>query len=447
MIILGIGSNLGDRLHNMRKALRLISAIPELSVLQVAPVYESDAMLPENSKPEWNIPYLNTAVSCETSLSPLQLLAKLKKIEKQIGRPDDYEKWSPRLIDIDILIWHDEIINKKHLTIPQKNSINRPFAMWPIADLNPNWQYLLPEGEAQGQLAKEIVSRWGSRFTGKQAPFHTKQIAHRIDGAQIVGVLNITPNSFSDGGKFIKTQTAVAQAAELFYAGADIIDIGAESTRPNGVGITSTKEWRRLKKVLPAILDFWKDKKFKPKISIDTRRTDIAEKVIDLGVDWINDVSGFSDKKMREVVKDAGVKLVFMHSLTIPVDPNIILNSHKDIIMQLNDWAIEHIRLLESCGIDCSRLIFDPGVGFGKDASQSLEIIKRCGELHKLNLPILIGHSRKSFMNDLTYRPFKDRDLETVAMNAYLEQQKIDYIRVHDVDFTMRAKRITQKLK
>jgi 2-amino-4-hydroxy-6-hydroxymethyldihydropteridine diphosphokinase/dihydropteroate synthase len=447
MIILGIGSNLDDRLDNMRKALRLLSHISELSILQVAPVYQSDAMLPVNFKPEWNMPFLNTAVSCETSLSPLQLLNKLKKIEKQIGRPDDYEKWSPRLIDIDILTWHNEIINQEQLNIPQKDLINRPFAMWPIADLNPNWQYLLPEENAQGQLAKEIVARWDSRFTGEKAPFNTKQIAHRIDGAQIVGVLNITPDSFSDGGEFADTEKAVMRTSELFYAGADIIDIGAESARPRGTAITSAEEWLRLEKILPTILDFWHDKNFKPKISIDTRRAEIAAKVIAMGVDWINDVEGFKNKKMREVVKDADVKLVFMHSLTTPVDPAIILNSHKDVIMQINDWAIERMKLLESSGIDRARLIFDPGVGFGKDAPQSLEIIKRCGEFHNLDLPILIGHSRKSFMNDLTYKPYKDRDLETVAINAYLERQKIDYIRVHDADFTMRAKRITQRLK
>jgi len=446
MIILGIGSNLGDRLHNMREALHLLSKVPEISILQVAPVYESDAMLPENSKTEWNIPYLNTAVSCNTSLSPLQFLDKLKKIEKQIGRPDDYERWSPRLIDIDILTWHDEVIKQEQLNIPQKNLINRPFAMWPIADLNPNWQYLLPEENAQGLLAKEVVKPWGSRFAGKGL-FHTKQIAHRIDGAQIVGALNITPNSFSDGGKFVTVKTAVAQAAELFHVGADIIDIGAESTRPRGTAITSAEEWLRLEKILPAILDFWKGKNFKPKISIDTRRAEIAKKVIALGVDWINDVEGFKDAKIREVVKDADIKLVFMHSLTIPVDPNVILNSRKDIIAQLNDWAIERIKLIESSGIDRARLIFDPGVGFGKDAPQSFEIIKRCGEFQNLNLPILIGHSRKSFMNIFTDKPFRDRDVETVAMNEHLERQKVDYIRVHNADFTMRAKRITQALK
>lgn len=446
MIILGLGSNMGDRLNNLRKALQAISAIPKLSVLQVAPVYESDAMLPEKYKKEWNIPYLNTAISCKTSLMPLELLTHLKNIEKQIGRPDDYERWSPRIIDIDILIWHDEIIQQEHLHIPQKDLISRPFAMWPIADLNPNWQYLLVEKNAQGLLAKEIVASWGSRFTGN-TKFHTKQIMHRIDGAQIVGILNVTPNSFSDGGDFIEPKKALGQAQKLFYDGANIIDIGAESTRPHGTAINLQQEWKRLEKPLEIILDFWRDKNFKPKISVDTRHAEIAEKALNLGVDWINDVCGFQDKKMRDVVKRTNAHLVFMHSLTTPVDSNITVSSRKDIIKQLKDWALERIDLLESSGISRSRLLFDPGIGFGKDASQSFEIIQRCAEFHDLNLPILIGHSRKSFMNIFTSMSFKDRDIETITINNYLEQQNIDYIRVHNVEFTMRAKKIAQAIK
>lgn len=445
MIILGLGSNLGDRLANMRQALKLISAVPEITVRQVAPVYESNALLLETKKAEWNLPFLNSAVSCVTTLAPLVLLNKLKVIEKVIGRPDEYEKWSPRLIDIDILVWNSEIITTERLTVPQKDLANRPFAMWPIADLAPDWQYLLAEEGCESKTAKEVVQKWGSRFDG-DTPLHTKQIAHRIDGSQIVGVLNVGPDSFSDGGDFSTVEKAVNHCAELFHSGADIIDIGAESTRPGGVGVSAEQEWQRLGAILTAINSHWQDKGFKPKLSVDTRHWEVAEQALELGVDWINDVTGFADSKMVEVVKTSSVKLVFMHSLAIPVNSKIIISQNEDVIELMNKWASERIKQLEMTGVAKERLIFDPGVGFGKSAAQSFMLVKRFSELSELGLPILIGHSRKSFLTQFTSRSAKDRDVETIAMCHHLEQHHVDYVRVHNVDWYLRTKRVTQAL-
>ena len=444
MIILGLGSNLGDRLANLRQALKLLGEISELSLQQVAPVYESAALMPENTEPGWDIPYLNSAVSCTTSLAPLQLLDQLKAIEKKIGRPEHYERWSPRLIDIDILVWDDEIIENERLNVPQLNLCERPFAMWPLADLAPDWVYLHAEHGNQGKTAKEVVQSWGSRFSGDTL-LQAKQIAHRIDGAQTVGALNISPDSFSDGGEFNSVDKAVQQAEQLFYAGADVIDIGAESTRPGGLSITHEQEWQRLEAILQAILAFWHDKKFKPKISVDTRRYQTAQRAIELGVDWINDVCGFSDANMCQVVKDAAVDLVFMHSLCVPVNPKMVIDQDKDVVATVCVWATNRVEKLLSYGIDKDRLIFDPGVGFGKTAAQSFTMIKRVAEFNQLKLPVLMGHSRKSFMKQFTPKPAHERDVETITMGCYLDQHA-DYVRVHNVDWYMRAKRIARAI-
>ena len=134
MIILGLGSNVGDRLTNLRKALQAIKKIPGMNIEQVSPVYVSDALLPENAPLDWDIPYLNLALRCETTQEPLELLKQLKNIEWSIGRKPEIRHWGPRILDIDILAWDDAIIKSDVLTLPHENLQERPFALWPLAD-------------------------------------------------------------------------------------------------------------------------------------------------------------------------------------------------------------------------------------------------------------------------------------------------------------------------
>lgn len=437
MIILGIGCNIGDRLLNLRQALAALSAISELQIQHVSPVYESEALLPENAAATWDKPYLNAAISCTTSLTPDELLIKVKAIEASMGR-QAAGHWSPRVIDIDILAWDDKNIFTDRLHIPHEGLLERPFALLPLADVAPNWRYCLPETAETNKTAAELVKKWGSRFTGK-APLKTRQIAHRIDTPQMVGILNVTPDSFSDGGKFMDLDKALQQMHELFNAGADVIDIGAESTRPVGaVALTPKMEQERLQPILEVISSLWPQEVFRPKISVDTRHAQTAEFALKYNIDFLNDVSGFTDAEMQRIALNSQVKLIFMHNLGIPANPGMHLSEDDDCVTTIYQWGWEHLTKLLQLGISQERLVFDVGIGFGKTAAQSWDLLRKIACFKELNIPLLVGHSRKSFLSLITDKPFIDRDLETASISGYLARRNVDYLRVHNVDATLR---------
>lgn len=439
MIILGLGCNVGARLENLRTALHYLQNLQKLEVLQVSPVYESDALLPENAPDVWDVPYLNLALRCKTSWRPEELLAAVKNIEQQMGRAE-HLRWSPRIIDIDILAWNEECFQTEKLHIPHPQLINRPFAMWPLADLVPAWRFCLSGHKWHGKTAAEIIKPWGSRFS-KEAPLHTKQIAHRVDTPYMMGILNVTPDSFSDGGKYFVAEKALQHARELFAAGADIIDIGAESTRPHVPSITPDEEWQRLQTILEAVCGAWKDASFKPKISVDSKNSTTVRKALEFPLDFINDVSGLTDPSMCEVVAQSSAKVIFMHNLGFPTNKNI-MEQNLDAVSEVYLWAEKRVANVARYGIEQERLIFDIGIGFGKTAEQSVALIKNINRFHEIGLPILVGHSRKSFMGLFTARPFAERDLETAVISTFLARNKVEYLRVHDVDANMRALKV-----
>lgn len=452
MIILGLGSNVGDRLFNLRSALTHLGKMPGLKILQVSPVYESQPLLPENSNVEldksWHVPFLNAAVRCDSDLEPLELLPLLKNIEGEMGRAAVYPRWSPRPIDIDILAWEDKFIRTERLKIPQLNLTSRPFALWPLADIAPFWRYCVPDDVDSDRTADSIVSKWGSRFSG-DAPLGTRQINQRIETPQLVGILNVTPDSFSDGNLFLDSDKAFLHAQKLFQDGADIIDIGAESTRPGTELITPATEWQRLEPVLAQIFSLWPAGVFRPKISLDTYHPETAERALEaFAVDWINDVSGAENPRMRELIANSPLKasLVFMHNLGIPLSRERVLNDKEDPVIQVLNWARNRLDELIASGIALDRIIFDPGIGFGKTSAQSFSLIQRAREFESLGVSILFGHSRKSFLGRFTARPFLERDLETAILSNYLAIQKVDYLRVHDVELTQRALKILSAL-
>lgn len=439
MIILGLGSNLGDRLKQLRHALDLLKQIPELTVEQVSPVYMSDALLPENAPDNWDTPFLNLALRCRTTLEPLELLHKIKLIERQVGRKPE-KVWGPRIIDIDILAWDNLVQYDDVLHIPHENLHKRPFALWPLADVAPLWVYPLP-GSMQGKTAAELIIPWGSRFTG-DAPLHTRQILHRIDTPALVGVLNITPDSFStpfDG--------SVDSAKALVASGAEILDIGAEATGPKATPITAQMEWQRLEPVLTHILSNRSDFLITPKISIDTRHAEVADKALRLGVDWINDVSGLDDASMRDIVKDHTCDIVFMHHLGIPVSRQVnTLPLDENPTIPVYSWAEQRIHELEKAGIAKERLIFDVGIGFGKTAEQSLELIHGVQAFKNLGVRLLVGHSRKSFFNLFTDKHFSERDIETMAVSLFLADKDVSYLRLHNVENCSRTFKVSRAL-
>ena len=243
---------------------------------------------------------------------------------------------------------------------------------------------------------------------------------------RLVGILNLTPDSFSDGGAHGDTAAAIAALEAMTEAGAAAVDVGAESTRPGASPVSPAEEWMRLE---PFFLNVWP--RFRGtglRLSVDTRHPATAARALDCGADWLNDVSGFACDGMAEAVAKSDATLVVMHSLTVPADPAVTLPQGEDVIGVLLRFARARLHTLAGYGIDPSRVIFDPGIGFGKTAAQSLEIIRRMAELKPLGVKLLVGHSRKSFL-----RQFGDREAATLTVSYFLAQAGIDYLRVHDV--------------
>lgn len=246
----------------------------------------------------------------------------------------------------------------------------------------------------------------------------------------IVGILNITPDSFSDGGSHTHPEAVLESAKAMVKAGASVLDIGAESTRPSATPLSPEEEWKRLAPVLDILQD---TDTINAWLSVDTRHAETAKRAILTGVDWINDVSGFTDPKMLEAVVDSEVKICCMHHVTIPADPKITLPDDCDVVGEITRWAEKTINRLINAGIARDRIILDPGLGFGKTAQQSWELLERVDELTALETPWLVGHSRKSFLSLITDKKAAARDPETATVSSYLANEGVQYLRVHNV--------------
>ena len=259
---------------------------------------------------------------------------------------------------------------------------------------------------------------------------------------KLVGILNITPDSFSDGGKFDGIEDALAQTQKLVEEGAQMIDIGAESTRPGATPITSEQEIARIKDILPAIIAQVKNHDQEIEVSIDSYHFETIKFAYEAGVDIINDVSGLKDEKIVDFIAKNGIKTILMHSLSVPADPNIIVNSALGVAEEVLGWAVAKSKELQGKGVQKSQLIFDPGIGFSKDNQQSIRILKNINIYKALEMPIYVGHSKKRFLDDV----YKDlvanndkeqimaaRSLKTAMISAFLAQNDVDYLRVHDV--------------
>ncbi len=251
----------------------------------------------------------------------------------------------------------------------------------------------------------------------------------------IMGILNVTPDSFSDGGEFINVDNAVSHALEMIAEGADIIDIGAESTRPGFIKIDSETEIKRL---LPVI------KELKSKtdilISVDTYKSEVAREAMENGAHIINDVWGFQkDIKMAEVAAEFGCHAVVMHNQdTTSYD--------KEIIQSIKDFFEITIDIALKAGMKKEMLILDPGIGFGKTAEQNMYVLKRIGELKCFGLPILLGASRKSTLGKILNLPPKERVEGTIATTVIGIIQGVDIVRVHDVRENLRAAIVTDAI-
>ncbi len=257
---------------------------------------------------------------------------------------------------------------------------------------------------------------------------------------KIMGVLNMTPDSFSDGGKYNKNYLAKKRLNYLFNSGADIVDIGGESTRPGSKSVSSKIEWNRIK----YILNKFNKKNF---LSLDTRKSEIMEKGINLGVALINDVSGLNyDKNSINVLKKYKTPFVLQHSLG---NPDVMQNNpkYKNVLLDIYDFFEKKIKYLRVNGIDHNNIILDPGIGFGKNLKHNLKLLKDISIYHSLGLPILLGISRKKFIKELSGKNDSSfRVGGTISSSIYAMMQGVQLLRIHDVNEINQSLKVFKEL-
>ena len=251
----------------------------------------------------------------------------------------------------------------------------------------------------------------------------------------IMGILNVTPDSFSDGGNFNSVDKALEHAKEMIKEGADIIDLGGESTRPGHEYVDADEELRR---VIPVI------KKLKSEldipISVDTYKAQVAEESLKLGVEMINDIWGLrKDKNMASVIAKYKAYVCIMHN-----QDNTEYD--KDIMESIKEFLLESINIAIESGIDKEKIILDPGIGFGKTYEQNLEVLKRLGELKSLGYPMLLGTSRKSVIGNTLNLPPQERVEGTIATTVLGIKDGVDIVRVHDVEKNLRAAKMADAI-
>ena len=287
------------------------------------------------------------------------------------------------------------------------------------------------------QLLKKKINLDLKKITSKKISFCNLKFN---EIPNLLGVLNLTPDSFSDGGKFNKKDKAIQQAINLFNSGANLIDIGGESTRPGSKSINEDLEWSRINKIIKILSK-------KIPISLDTRKSNIMKKGIQFGVKLINDVSGLEyDSKTVNVLRHYNTPFVLQHSQGRPED---MQNNpyYKNELLDIYDFFEKKINFLRSIGINHNKIIIDPGIGFGKNLKHNMNLIKNISIFHSLGFPILVGNSRKSFIRDIS----KNNDSKlriggTVASSIYLMTQGVQILRVHDVNEIMQGIKVYKEM-
>tara|TARA_B100001175_G_scaffold164321_1_gene139323 strand:+ start:946 stop:1998 length:1053 start_codon:yes stop_codon:yes gene_type:complete len=256
----------------------------------------------------------------------------------------------------------------------------------------------------------------------------------------ILGVLNLTPDSFSDGGKFNSKNKGIKHALDLFKYGADLIDVGGESTRPGSLEVSENLEWARINKIIKLL-----GKKIP--LSLDTRKSNIMKKGIKFGIKLINDTSGLNyDPKTLSVLNKYKIPFVIQHIQGNPENMQI-RPKYKNELLEIYDFFENKIKLLRSKGIVHNQIILDPGIGFGKNLKHNMSLIRNISIFHSLGFPILVGNSRKRFIKQISKK--NDSNLRyggTMASTIYLIMQGVQILRIHDVNEAIQCIKVFKEI-
>ena len=249
----------------------------------------------------------------------------------------------------------------------------------------------------------------------------------------VMGILNVTPDSFFDGGKYKTVETAVKRAIEMVEQGAKIIDVGGESTRPGSEDISIEEELDRVIPVIEAIRD-----QCDVNISIDTKKVEVAKKAIEAGAGMVNDVTGLINPNMVKLVSECGVYVVIMHMQGTPVDMQN-KPQYDNVVNEIKNWLNERVKNAINNGIKKDKILIDPGIGFGKTLEHNLEILKRMNEFIGIAEGIVVGASRKSFIEHLTGAKPEERLGGSLSAAVVSALSGVNIVRVHDVKESKQA--------
>ncbi|XP_072952563.1 folate synthesis bifunctional protein, mitochondrial-like [Typha angustifolia] len=458
-IVIALGSNMGERIQNFNRALLLMKA-SGINITRHGCLYES-APAYVTDQPQ----FLNSAIRGTTKLGPHELLKVLKQIEKDIGRTDGI-RYGPRMMDLDILFYGRFQIESEILKVPHERIWERPFVLAPLVDLlgesidddvMASWHSF---SKCSGGLFELWQKLGGESSIGRDGLRRVLPVGNRLwdwsKKTHVMGILNLTPDSFSDGGKFQEVDAAISQVRLLISKGADIIDIGAQSTRPFASRLTAGEELQRL---IPVLDEAVQIAQLEGKLlSVDTFYSEVASEAVNRGVHIVNDVSsGQLDPKMLSVVRDLGVPYIAMH---MRGDPSTMQSNqnlqYEDVCKQVASELYMQVSEAELSGIPLWRIIIDPGIGFSKNSQQDLEILMGLSSIQReigkksiaaSHAPILIGPSRKKFLGQICSRTNPvERDPGTVAALTSGILGGANIIRVHNVDYGLDAAKVCDAL-
>ena len=253
----------------------------------------------------------------------------------------------------------------------------------------------------------------------------------------VMGILNVTPDSFSDGGRFFTPVYATRHAVQMAADGADVIDVGGESTRPGSDPVSVSEEIERVAPVIARLLEEAPG----VAVSVDTRKAEVAEAALDAGATIVNDVSGGADPAMFDLVRERDAALVLMH---MKGEPKTMQEAphYEDVVAEVHGYLRERVEAAVFAGIEPERLAIDPGIGFGKDLDHNLTLMHHIDALLDLGRPVLVGPSRKRFIGAILDLPEDQRDEGTAGAVAWMVARGAHAVRVHDVRMTVRAVRV-----
>lgn len=430
MILISFGGNIafeGQSPTQVHAAAIASLADYGITVVRCSRFYKTPAW-PDPAEPPFN----NGVLAVETDLSPDALMDTLLMIEQRFGRQRSIKN-APRTLDLDVLSYHDVIMGTSHLTLPHPRVHERAFILKPLCDVAPDWQHPIMNKSAQSLLQGMDIS--------EITLFHHPQ--HFLRSDCVMGVVNVTPDSFSDGGDYHDPDAAIAHGQALMAQGARWLDIGGESTRPGAKPVAQEEEQARILPVIEALSAQG------AVVSVDTRHADTMRKALDCGAQIINDVTALTyDPDALPLMGASQCPVIMMHMQGLPetMQDN---PDYTDPLLQVGDYLEQRVTTSLRAGVMPWHIAVDPGIGFGKTLDHNLILLRGLGVLReRLGLPVMLGASRKSFIEKIcpgvSARERLPGSLASV-LSAY--RQGVEGFRVHDVAQTVQALSVFQAIE